>query len=412
MKLAKSLLLGSAAGLMAVAGANAADLPVRAAAPAVDYVRICNAYGNGFFYIPGTDTCLRVGGFIRADYILNDTRGFNAAADRAAQGYTFFARARINMDSRTGTEYGLLRTMTAIDFNAQNGQGTTAINLINAFVQFGGLTAGRVQSFFMYRWAQAGYGPFFQSTNLTYGTTNVLAYTATFGNGISATIALEDGNRRAPGIAGTVYAGRQMPDIVANINVSQGWGSARLAGAIHQIRPQAAGVDTKYGWAVLAGAEVNLPMLSPGALLWVQGTYADGASNFSGGRNDPTRLGYVNVNAYRIGGSLRTVKTWAVSAGFRHFWTPQLQSNIHAAYVDTSFSTLGRQTYGVANWSGWNIGKSLIWSPVAGLAIGVEGQYAQVRGRGINAPRVIRQGGVAKRTDDVWTARLRIQRDF
>ncbi|HSP26574.1 MAG TPA: porin, partial [Saliniramus sp.] len=66
MKLAKSLLLGSAAGLMAVAGANAADLPVRAAAPAVDYVRVCNAYGNGFFFIPGTETCLRVGGSVRA----------------------------------------------------------------------------------------------------------------------------------------------------------------------------------------------------------------------------------------------------------------------------------------------------------------------------------------------------------
>src|SRR5437764_2349565 len=61
MKVVKSLLLGSAAGLLTVAGAQAADLPTRKAAP-VNYVRICDAYGAGFFYIPGTDTCLKVGG--------------------------------------------------------------------------------------------------------------------------------------------------------------------------------------------------------------------------------------------------------------------------------------------------------------------------------------------------------------
>ena len=61
MKVVKSLLLGSAAGFLAVAGTQAADLPTRKAAP-VDYVRICNVYGPGFFYIPGTDTCIKIGG--------------------------------------------------------------------------------------------------------------------------------------------------------------------------------------------------------------------------------------------------------------------------------------------------------------------------------------------------------------
>src|SRR6476646_6758280 len=54
MKMVKSLILGSAAGLVAMSGAQAADLPVKA--KAVEYVRICSLYGAGFFYIPGTDT--------------------------------------------------------------------------------------------------------------------------------------------------------------------------------------------------------------------------------------------------------------------------------------------------------------------------------------------------------------------
>ena len=65
MKMVKSLLLGSAAGVVAVAGAQAADLPVKA--KPVEYVKICSLYGAGFYYIPGTDTCIKIFGYIQAD---------------------------------------------------------------------------------------------------------------------------------------------------------------------------------------------------------------------------------------------------------------------------------------------------------------------------------------------------------
>src|SRR5918993_2098465 len=140
MKLVKSLLLGSAAGLAAVAGAQAADLPDRKAAPvAVDYVRVCSTYGAGFFYIPGSsDTCLRIGGRVRFDarYVEPFTR-----ADDAIE---LFARGRIQVDARTATAYGLLRTFVRFDITHNTGVygGDTAI-VDQAFVQFGGLTAGR-----------------------------------------------------------------------------------------------------------------------------------------------------------------------------------------------------------------------------------------------------------------------------
>ena len=66
---ARTLILGSAAGLIAMSGAQAADLPVKA--KAVEYVRICSLYGAGFFYIPGTDTCIKIGGYLRADVTFN-----------------------------------------------------------------------------------------------------------------------------------------------------------------------------------------------------------------------------------------------------------------------------------------------------------------------------------------------------
>lgn len=60
----KLKLLGAAAGLALVGtAAQAANLPVRKAAPGV-----CSAYGVGFFYIPGTETCQRVSGFAHFEY--------------------------------------------------------------------------------------------------------------------------------------------------------------------------------------------------------------------------------------------------------------------------------------------------------------------------------------------------------
>ncbi|MDT7999130.1 porin, partial [Brucella melitensis] len=63
----KSLLLGSAAALVAASGAQAADAIVAPESEAVEYVRVCDAYGAGYFYIPGTETCLRVHGYVRYD---------------------------------------------------------------------------------------------------------------------------------------------------------------------------------------------------------------------------------------------------------------------------------------------------------------------------------------------------------
>src|SRR3981081_2925474 len=69
MKTVRTLILSSAASLLPFAGAQAADLPVKA--KAVEYVRICSLYGAGFFYIPGTDTCIKLGGYLRADLTIN-----------------------------------------------------------------------------------------------------------------------------------------------------------------------------------------------------------------------------------------------------------------------------------------------------------------------------------------------------
>src|ERR1700761_531503 len=98
MKLLKSSLLGSAAALAAVGAAHAADLPVRKAVP-VEFVRVCSAYGAGFFYIPGTDPCLRISGRARAEvgFQTNENRNVGSQVGDVS---LFRSLLRINMDAR------------------------------------------------------------------------------------------------------------------------------------------------------------------------------------------------------------------------------------------------------------------------------------------------------------------------
>src|SRR5882757_2417609 len=111
MTIVKSLILGSAAVLAAVGGAQAADLPVKA--KAVEYVKVCSLYGSGFYYIPGTDTCIKLGGYLRVEIVANgntiaagNTFLPAGANNRFTNGYTWRSREDLSIDTRTATEYG------------------------------------------------------------------------------------------------------------------------------------------------------------------------------------------------------------------------------------------------------------------------------------------------------------------
>ena len=141
MRRGKSLLLGTAAAFVVAAGAQAADMPVKA--KPVQYVKICSLYGDGFYYIPGTDTCLKLGGYMRVQTEYNAGNGgvavgTNAIEDGQARftrdltnDVNYRVRAMISWDVRQQTEYGALRTY--VRFGAENntpgftGGGTTCL---------------------------------------------------------------------------------------------------------------------------------------------------------------------------------------------------------------------------------------------------------------------------------------------
>ncbi|MGX9423946.1 MULTISPECIES: porin [Bradyrhizobium] len=279
MKMVKSLILGSAAGLLAMGGAQAADLPVKA--KAVEYVRICSLYGAGFWYIPGTDTCMKIGGYLRVDTTFNGGI-YNAPAWSGDAGQTnryqdyFSARSRmaLTVDTRTATEYGVVRTFGQADFQFSTlGNNTYNPNSINqslpvasanlldtpgggyvavefVFIQFAGFTFGKSASAFATPWH--GYpgnnSSFLLGGHDTVTGVNNIQYTAQFGNGISGTIGLDDptvfdrtvvANLTVPltsqGAVANAYAGVHAPDVVGNIRIDQAWGLFQISASAHEV---------------------------------------------------------------------------------------------------------------------------------------------------------------------------------
>ncbi len=233
MKTVKSLVLGSAAAIVAMSGAQAADLPVKA--KAVEYVKICSLYGAGFYYIPGTDTCIKIGGYLRVDTTFNGSNVYDAPAwsgdagqgNRWADRINSRSRMALTVDTRTATEYGVVRTFAQGDFQFQNfttqqpgcelggttaapvtatiarrsrqrgllstdGGGYVAVEYV--FIQFAGFTFGKSSSAYATPWN--GYpgnnSSFLIGGNDSVTGVNNIQYTAQFGNGVSASIGLDD----------------------------------------------------------------------------------------------------------------------------------------------------------------------------------------------------------------------------
>jgi hypothetical protein len=420
MKMVKSLLLGTAAGLVAMSGAQAADLPVKA--KPVQYVKICSLYGAGFYYIPGTDTCLKIGGFVRTELNFNAGGSFNPYhvqnLDAPQKNFTLWrSRAVITADARSQTEYGTLRSYFAFGVNWDNGigSGASSLNAYRGFIQWAGFTAGRAQSFFDFYNTPA----YSNTTNVwgsdTGGTgQNVLGYTAQFGNGFSATLAIEDGAHRrvcggggatscVTGILPAGYAGVTWPDFVANLRIDQSWGSAQIMGALHYVEafgPAGLATTDEIGWAVGAGLTLNLPMIGARDTLSAQVTYAEGALHYVGsGIGNAGGLGgfaiftgFPTITGAAIGPGLDAVVLpglnltlttgWSVVAGYQHYWNPKWRTSIYGAYGDISYDqAVVTATAGVINdWSMWQIGSRTVWTPVTNLDLSVDIMYNNVDG--------------------------------
>jgi hypothetical protein len=221
----------------------------------------------------------------------------------------------------------------------------------------------------------------------------VAAYTAQFGNGLSATISAEQTRRSATvdlnAAGGTAFSlatlngpncnnesglgGNSatnttcnigLQDIVGNIRIDQAWGSAQISGAVHSLSggyfSGVAGAGTgesqghpsnEWGWAAGAGLRLNAPMIGPGDYFQAMVIYSEGATGYLSqspralpiNKWDGASLGYgfwtdgVYTNpAGATGGNVELTTGWSVFASYEHFWTPALRTSLYGSYVELS----------------------------------------------------------------------------
>jgi len=302
----KSLLFGSAAALVAVSGARAADAVVVAEPEPAEYVRICDVYGAGYFYIPGTETCLRIGGYLRYDIGIGDgvLRGRQAVDHLDGDiNDTYSKRARFALKTWTGqeTELGTLKTYTETRFDFNNGGPGTNVNLAYAWVQLGGLRIGRDDSL-SNEFTPAGNVDF--DDIVPYGSsdqTNAIKYYFDAGNGFSAAVSLEEGYADSYGHDYTLDS--YVPHVVLGAKYTQGWGG--LAGTI-------AYDSVHEEWA----GKVRLDVKATEQLsLFVMGGY---------GSDDETLEGY---NYYKPWDG-----NWAVWGGGTYQINERTQTNLALSY--------------------------------------------------------------------------------
>ncbi len=324
---AKFLLAGSAAIFATHTSAMAADAILVAPEP-VDYVRVCDAYGAGFYYVPGTQTCLQIGGYVRFQIGFTSERSgidddyFGFTGDQ----YNSWIRARLNFDARTETEWGTLRSYIRFEAESLSQTVPTAdapVMLDQGFIEIAGFVMGYTES----AWESsisAGYGQAgsFSDTGLFFGSQQRTLFQYNYvANGFGAGISLEDD-----------ATGDYAPDIVGTLSYStEAFGVWAKVGYDEE---ETVGVGGD-AWGATLGAQVNFGAAHN---FKVQGFYADydvaaPADPYSGG-----------------GGG-----EWSLLASYRYTFSESLNVIVGAQYIrDTNYGAAGNPdgfvAEGEVNW--------------------------------------------------------------
>jgi len=448
MTLMKSLLLGSAATLVVVAGAQAADLPTKKGAPAAEYVKVCKIDGMAGFVIPGSDTCLKITGYLTAQVEAGTlSKGYSyttgsqlfytptSTASRNQIGYT--TRAELEFITKTNTAYGVLTSDIDTQFNYGSGFDNTGAGngfINHGFLNWAGITAGKANSFFSFFGGGEGWANIFSPDRQGFNQPLLLAYTATFGGGFSATVSLEDPVESGPSGGGTdmnfagnsTVLGQRAPDIVGSLDLAQGWGGAHLAGVAHyvdQVSLLDGTTESTWGWALDGGLKFNLPTLAAGDNVQLQGVVSQNAIWYSGipdgmwGEN-----GAVNGNGIAMpvtdafsngNGTWATPTAWSLTALGEFHLGPVFSIDPEISYANISWSGVSTAGLISKNQDSWIGGAVFHWDPVAHLDFNLELLYQTTHQDAPSGYSAAANGGIGwKSNTDGLEGRFEITRDF
>ncbi|MET3560752.1 hypothetical protein ABID39_001461 [Bartonella japonica] len=330
----KYFFLGSTAALLAISGAQAASTTV-AEPKSLEYVRVCDAYGKGYFYIPGTETCMRLSGNVRADFTGGDNIGATTDNELKNSKKTYGASSRLTLVLQTSseTELGTLRSYARVFSNWGNGRNTEGAKLAAAYIELGGFRVGLDDTIFD-SWT-GGYGNVINDDSIApAGTirTNFISYTFSGDAGFSAIIGAELGNASAHNAARFYYINKNnkvdqvpsenlpskeikhyTPNMVFGMKFMQKWGGFSTVAAY----------DAYYKkWASKVRVDFNI---NDHLNLWVMGGYKNNVDYYT--KDSDNALSRVNTTIYANWGG-----KWATWAGATYKLTPKASLNAQVSY--------------------------------------------------------------------------------
>ncbi|MBB3975938.1 hypothetical protein GGQ64_001125 [Rhizobium azooxidifex] len=224
----KGFLLCTGAALAAVSGAHAADAIVAAEPEPMEYVRVCDAFGEGYFYIPGTETCLKLGGYVRFDVEGGDVNPQNTYPGGGGDSWFTRTRFTLRISTAADTEYGALKTYSEAEINRDDNTGSS-INMENMYIELAGFRLGFSDTLYtefmgdagatINDWYDVDYGDFGR---------NQIRYTYESATGLSLAVSVEDDSDNEPTVDGD---DNYMPDVVGGIGYEAEVFQARFVGA-------------------------------------------------------------------------------------------------------------------------------------------------------------------------------------
>jgi hypothetical protein len=351
----KNFLLGTAAALVS-SNAYAADAIVIAEPEPVEYVRVCDMYGAGFFYIPGTETCLKFSGEI---FFQVGTEGYSNEGDSpdyltygsnpGSGGWLPATRARLQVDARSSTEWGTLRAMFRVQADASENADAGYV-MDNAIVQLGGLRVGYTETVFndSIGAGVASYGSHSWGS-MSYGYRKVQGISYSYGSdqAFAATISLENDDLEGDGY---------MPDVVIAASYNQGWGA---------VWGKAGYDESMDGFGATLGLHYNIPGFE-GSSFRLIGYYSDSDNVFGVGAPFSAISGPEGGNG---------AAEWSVLASYYHQFTEKFGASVGFQYFNDFYAANSSLSTGL---DGYGAELNLVYTPVENLEIRSEIYYDKV----------------------------------
>jgi type II secretory pathway pseudopilin PulG len=353
------------------------------AAPRYDNVPLDPKY-DGFFYLPGTQTLLKIGGYFKTDSMFDFKQAGNAdefitssipvpQVPGIHNNEVSIRPTRLSLDFRIpNTKMGEVRTYVEADFFGTN---SNTPRLRHAYAQAGNLLIGQTFTNFMDPDASPDTLDFEGPNGYVYVRSPQIRYSLALDHNTTVSFSAEkpvsDVAFKTPQF--TAQPNAPAPDGTVRVRREFSRGHAQAAVVLRDISAflPSGKQQSVFGWGVNASAfwktfgQDNV---------MVEGTYGHGVSRYI---QDTSGLGIDAEVADNANPHLKATPAVGAEVAYQHYWTKKLRSNLvygYAAVQNTQFVQPAGVTFNPFSHSNYGA-TNVIWNAYSSLNVGAEFLY-------------------------------------